>query len=115
LGEQGEIEILTGHLPAAHILQDPQWSPGRSNRPWQPISSLGIGQPEPLGDGGLHAGNVLACRDLIRAIEEDRLPEANVYEARMTVQMIAGVFESHRVGGPVRFPLENRRNPLELM
>ena len=115
LGEKGAIEIVTGHLPAVHILQDPLWSPGRSQKQWQPVSSRGIGQPEPLKDGGLHAGNVLACRDLLSAIEENRLPEANVYEARATVEMIAAVFESHRSGGPVSFPLMNRRNPLELL
>ena len=111
-GSEGVLEILTGHLPAVHILQDPNWSPGRSGQAWTPVSSAGIGQPEPLRDGGLHGGNVLACRDLIAAIEEDRQPECHVYEARMTVQMIAAVFESQRIGGPARFPLENRQNPL---
>jgi predicted dehydrogenase len=114
-GSEGILEILTGHLPAVHILQDPNWSPGRSGQAWTAVSSAGIGQPEPLRDGGLHGGNVLACLDLIAAIEEDRQPECHVYEARMTVQMIAAVFESHRLGGPAAFPLKNRRNPLEML
>jgi len=29
-GSQGVIEILTGYLPAAYLLPDPSWSPGRS-------------------------------------------------------------------------------------
>lgn len=114
-GSQGVLEILTGHLPSVQFLDDPAWSPGRSNRKWQPVSSAGLGEPEPLTDGGLHAGNVLACRDLIAAIQEDRLPEANIYEARTTVAMIAAVFESQRIGGPVTFPLTNRENPLSLL
>ena len=114
-GSAGVLEILTGHLPAVHILQDSTWSPGRSGQQWVPVSSAGIGQDEPLRDGGLHGGNVLACMDLLAAIEEDRLPECHVYEARMTVEMIAAVFESHRLGGPATFPLENRRNPLEML
>jgi hypothetical protein len=77
-----------------------------------PVSSAGIGKEEPLADGHLHGGNLLACQDLIAAIEQDRLPECNVYEALITVEMIAAVFESHRVGGPVTFPLKNRENPL---
>ena len=112
-GTQGIIEVHTGHLPPVHILQDTQWSPGRSGKRWIPVSSAGIGKEEPLHDGGLHGGNLLACKDLIAAIEEDRLPECNVYEARTTVEMIAAVFESHRLGGPVTFPLKNRKNPLE--
>ena len=58
---------------------------------------------------------MLACQDLIAAIEEDRQPECNVYEARRTIEMITAVFESHRLGGPVKFPLQNRDNPLELL
>ncbi len=114
-GTQGVIEILTGYLPPVHILQDTMWSPGRSGRKWIPVSSQGIGKPEPLPDGGLHAGNVLACKDLIAAIEEDRYPECSVLEAHNTVEMIAAVFESHRLGRPVEFPLKNRKNPLELL
>jgi len=114
-GSAGAIEILTGHLPSVQILQDPAWSPGRSGKSWVPVTSAGIGKEEPLVDGGLHGGNLLACRDLIAAIQEDRYPECNVYEARTTVAMIAAVFESHRQGGPVAFPLENRKNPLDLL
>ena len=114
-GSQGVLEILTGHLPAVYILQDPTWSPGRSGKAWVAVSSEGVGKPETLADGGLHGGNVLACRDLIAAIEEDRYPECNVYEARMTIEMISAVFESHRLGGPAKFPLQNRGNPLELL
>lgn len=115
LGSGGVIEILTGHLPAAHILQDPKWSPGRSGKAWVPVSSAGIGKAEPLRDGGLHGGNILACLDLLAAIEENRLPECNVYEARMTIEMISAVFESHRLGGPAKFPLQNRGNPLAML
>ena len=60
----------------------------------------------------MHAGNVLLCKDLISAIENDRQPEASVYEARTSVEMIAAVFESHRLNAPVSFPLKSRKNPL---
>jgi predicted dehydrogenase len=112
-GTEGIIEILTGYLPPAYILQDPTWSPGRSGKRWLPISSAGIDQPEPLGANSLDAGNVAAVRDLIAAIEGDRYPECNIFEARTTIEMISAVFESHRQGKPVNIPLENRENPLE--
>jgi predicted dehydrogenase len=114
-GSLGVLEILTGYLPAVHFLDDPNWSPGRSGKNWVSVSSAGVGQPEPLKDGGLPAGNLAACIDLIQAIEEDRQPEANIYEARLTVAMITAVFESQRVGGPVQFPLQTRVNPLSLL
>jgi predicted dehydrogenase len=114
-GSQGVVEILTGHLPSAQFLPDPAWSPGRSNAKWEPISSQGLGQPETLKEGGLEAGNVLAVKDLIEAIENDRQPECSMYEGRTTVEMISAVFESHRTGGPVTMPLQTRVNPLSLM
>jgi predicted dehydrogenase len=112
-GSRGIIEVLAGYLPDAYLLRDPSWSPGRSGARWLPISSAGAGKPEPLS-GDNHTGNIVACRDLIDAIEQNRLPECNVLEGRMTVEMIAAVFESHRVGGPVKIPLKSRKNPLSL-
>ena len=114
-GSAGIVEVLTGHLPAVDDLPDPDWSPGRSGKNWIPVSSVGPGQSEPLKDGGLHGGNLLACADLIAAIEQDRQPECNIYEGRMTIEMIAAVFESHRQGKPVPIPLETRQNPLALL
>lgn len=113
-GSKGVIELLTGYLPGAYLLPDSSWSPGRSGAKWVPISSAGAGQPEPL-EGDNHTGNVVACRDLIDSIEQDRLPECNILEGRMTVEMIASVFESHRTGGPVKIPLATRKNPLTLL
>ncbi|MCP3691284.1 MAG: gfo/Idh/MocA family oxidoreductase, partial [Planctomycetaceae bacterium] len=115
MGSKGIIDIVTGFLPQVHFLPDPMWSPGRSGKKWLPVSSAGVGKPEPLKDGGLHAGNIAACVDLLQAIQEDRQPECSVYEARTTIEMIAAVFESHRQGQPVKMPLENRQNPLSLL
>jgi predicted dehydrogenase len=113
-GTEGVIRMTTGYLPETYILDDPLWSPGRSGKRWLPVTSAGVDQPEPLTDGGLHAGNVLAVKDLIAAIEENREPVSNITEARTAVEMIAAVFESHRTGGLVALPLENRQNPLTL-
>jgi predicted dehydrogenase len=114
-GSKGILEILTGHLPSVQFLPDPLWSPGRSNARWLPVSSAGIGKPEPLSEGGLDAGNILAVKDLLSAIENDRQPECNVHEGRITIEMIAAVFESHRLARPVSIPLKTRENPLSLL
>jgi len=111
-GSRGVVEIKTGYLPQAFYLDDPHWSPGRSGKTWLPISSAGVAKPEPLKDLSLHAGNVAACKDLLQAIEDDRLPECNVYEARQTIEMIAAPFASHRMRKPVAMPLVDRKNPL---
>ena len=112
-GSEGVIKMTTGFLPNASLLPDGSWSPARTGKQWIPISSNGLGQAETLKDGGLHAGNIIAIRDLIAAVEQDRLPEASIRDARTAVEMIAALFESHRQGGArVNFPLANRDNPL---
>lgn len=114
LGSRGIIELTTGFVPAAHYLPDSSWSPGRSGKKWLPISSSGLDKPEPFVGKTNHHGNVAACQDLIAAIEEDRQPEASIFEGRRTVEMIAAIFESHRVGKTVTLPLTTRENPLSL-
>jgi predicted dehydrogenase len=114
-GSAGVIEIQSSYLPSTKLLEDPAWSPGRSGAAWQDVTSAGVGQSEPLVDTGLHGSNVLAVRDLLAAIEEQREPLCGVYEARGIIEMIAAVFESHRVAARVTLPLENRQNPLTML
>lgn len=114
-GTEGVIEMGTGYLPPAYLLPASSWSPGQSGQSWTPISSAGIGKPEPLANSGLHGGNLLAVRDLIAAVEEDRPPFSSIHEARTATEMIVAVFEAQRVGGPVTFPLANRENPLAML
>lgn len=116
MGTKGVVELYdTGSLPTTRYLPASSWSTGRSDLPWLPITSNGIDKPETITNKGLHEGNVLAVRDLIAAISESRQPIANMYEARKTVEMIAAVFESHRVGKAVDIPLKNRKNPLTML
>lgn len=113
-GSKGIVEYPSGYLSAVHFLPDPGWSPGRSGAKWLPVTSAGIDKPEKLPTGN-PVGNVVAVRDLLAAIEHDRQPLCNMYEGRTTVEMIMGVFESHRVKGPVQVPLENRKHPLGML
>ena len=114
-GSAGTLEIITGHMDTMWYLPDGGWSPGRSGAVWQPVTSAGLNQPEPIKDRGLHGGNLLAVSDLLASIEEDRLPLGNMYEARAAMEMILAVFESQRVGKPVDLPLATRAHPLTLL
>lgn len=114
-GTAGVLEIQTGWLPSVKLLDDPSWSPGRSGAAWQDVSSAGVALPEPRADGGLAEGNVAAVNDLIDAIEQDRQPLANVYEARAVTEMIVAPFESQRLGALATIPLANRENPLAML
>jgi len=53
-----------------------------------------------------------AAWDLIKAIEEDRQPVSNVFNAHQTIEMIYGIYASHLEGRIIRFPLHKRTHPL---
>jgi predicted dehydrogenase len=114
-GSKGVIQLTTGSLPAVYLLEDSSWFPGQSKAVWQPITSAGLGKPEPLSDGGLGQGNLWIVKDLIEAIEQDRQPLGSIYDGRAALEMILAVYESHRLKRAVDFPLVNRQHPLPLL
>ena len=115
LGSKGVVQLFdVGYAPKAFWLDDSSWSPGRSGKAWVPLTTQGPGKPETFTGDGHHRGNVEACIDLIRAVEGDWQAQASGYDGRVSVEMIAAVFESHRVNATVTFPLETRANPLTL-
>ena len=111
-GTTGAFDMTTGYMNPVYYLPSSNWAAPRYQQKWVEVSSAGPGEPEPLEPATNHHGNIVACRDLLAAIEEDRQPEASIYEGRTTVEMTAAVFESARQGRPVNMPLENRNNPL---
>ncbi|MFO1021794.1 MAG: Gfo/Idh/MocA family oxidoreductase [Planctomycetales bacterium] len=113
-GSAGVLEIGTGYLPPVRYLGDSSWSPGRSGKKWETVSSQGIGVAE-TAPPDPDVGNVAAVKDLLKCIQEDRQTEANMYMARWTIEMIMGVLESHRQGVPVSLPLTLRDHPWSLM
>jgi predicted dehydrogenase len=117
IGTEGIIDLRTDKEPAAQILKGNPFNPTKEVRAWVPITSAGIGQTEPIaGIEKLVAGHVLPARDLIASIREDRQPLCGVEDARITIEMISGVFESHRLNGQrVTLPLKTRQNPLALL
>jgi predicted dehydrogenase len=114
-GSKGIIEMESGYLTRAHILRDSSWSPGRSGKAWESITSAGIGKTEPRTDGSYEGGHIAAITDLLDSIQKDRAPKCSAEDARKIVEMIAAVFESSRIGGPVDLPLKNRVNPFSLL
>jgi predicted dehydrogenase len=114
-GSKGVIQLTTGSLPAAYLLDDPSWFPGHSGAKWQQITSAGLGKPEPLKDGGLDQGNVWIAKDLIESIEKDRQPLGSMYDGRAALEMILAVYESFRIKGTAEMPLKNRKHPLTML
>ena len=113
-GSKGVIELQSGYLKPAYILKDSSWSPGRSGKSWQTVTSAGIDKPEPRTDGTYEGGHIAAINDLIDSIEQEHPTKCDAGDCRAIIEMIAAVFESQRAGGPVDLPLQVRVNPLSL-
>jgi predicted dehydrogenase len=115
VGSKGLIKLQSGYGRTAYLLEDSSWSPGQSGKQWQPITSNGVGKPETIKADSHDGGNTSAATDLIASIESGRQPLSNMYDARAATEIIVSVFESHRLGGPVKLPLKTRGNPLTLL
>jgi predicted dehydrogenase len=111
-GSKGLVHLGYGAFPPVYFCDDPTWMPGQSKKPWQPITSAGLNQPEPLNAKEIGNGNAWIAEDLIRAVEEDRQPLGSIYDGRAALEMILAVYESHRQDRPVDLPLKNRKHPL---
>lgn len=114
-GTKGVIEMESGYLTKAWLLRDSSWSPGRSGKTWEPITSAGVGKAEPRRDGSYEGGHLAAIADLMECIEQGRQPKCSAEDGRAIVEMIAAVFESQRLGTAVELPLKTRVNSLTLL
>jgi predicted dehydrogenase len=114
IGTEGIIDLRMDKEPEAQIMVGSPFGPSAKARTWVPVSSAGIGKPEPTADIAKQvAGHLLAGRDLIAAIQENRDPLCSVKDGRVILEMIMGVFESQRLQGRrVTLPLKDRGNPL---
>lgn len=114
---EGIIDLRIDSEPLAHVLRGSPFRPTREPRTWEPVTTGGLGAPEPIQDiKRLVAGHGLPAEDLIDAIEQKREPLCGVEDARKTIEMISAVFESHRLSSQrVLFPLSTRVNPFTLL
>ncbi|MDB4749279.1 Gfo/Idh/MocA family oxidoreductase [Rubripirellula sp.] len=113
VGSQGRIQIWCDDSPLARFVSGNPFQPTETPRQILPISTAGVGQVEPIA--GLHQKvyqHIVPVADLIDAIRQDREPICGLEDAGATVEMVCGVFESHRLGRTVEFPLLQREHPL---
>lgn len=117
IGTQGIIDFRFDKDPFAHLLAGSPFPPDSTPRKWTAISTAGVGKPEPIAEMvAQFRDHVWAAQDLIAAITENRSPVCSAEVARVTVEMVSAVLESHRLDGRrVTFPLQTRKNPLKLL
>jgi predicted dehydrogenase len=114
VGTKGVIDFRMDSTPIAHLLAGNPFGPVKEPRTWTPITTAGVGQPEPIADVKDQVMNhLVAARDLIAAMRENREPVCGVHDGRAIVEMITAVFESQRLNSQrVTFPLQIKENPL---
>jgi predicted dehydrogenase len=77
-----------------------------------PLEYSLCGQPDIPKARMFLQSNRFAVWDLMQAIEEGRQPVSNVYNARLALEMICGIYAAHLARTVVTFPLEDRAHPL---
>ena len=105
IGTKGVISLQVDEEPLAILERD-----GKKT----PITTAGIGQPEPIQDIKLvNGGHHGAIRDLLAAIAEKREPLCGPEAGRETIELTMGVFASFAAGSKkVTLPLADRQHPL---
>jgi predicted dehydrogenase len=105
IGTKGVISLQIDEEPLAILESD-------GNK--TPITTAGIGKPEPIKDIRLiNGGHHGAVRDLLAAIAEKREPLCGPEAGRETIQLTLGVFASFAADGKkVTLPLADRQHPL---
>lgn len=114
VGSEGTIDIKCDRNPFAQLIAGNPFQPSVDGRKWIPISTAGVGKPEPQPERIAQVMNhVIACRDLLAAIAEDRQPLCSARDAAQTLEVIMAIFASHAAdGAAVTLPLKERGNPL---
>lgn len=95
-----------------YLHRGPWAPPGRLERIVVPAEPITAG---PYAEGGAQVPyHTAMVEELVRAIEEGREHRSSGGDGRWALEMILGVYESHRrVGARVELPLPDRRHPLQ--
>ena len=112
-GSRGIIDLPNRTYPDGQprILRTHRWIPSAKNA-WEPIE----GAPHadlPAEERML--ANALMVQDLFDAVKHDRKPATSAHDARWSIEMILGIYESQKTGARVGLPLEDRTHPLGRM
>ena len=117
IGTKGVFDLRIDQEPLAFFCEGSPFAAAGAERRWVPVSSAGIGVPEPLPDLGKRlAAHLLQGRELLACVRRGGEPTCGFADAALTTEMICAAFESHRQGGArVPLPLRQRENALGLL
>ena len=111
--ERGVVDLRMDIEPLVHVREGHPFRPDATPRAWTPLTSAGLGMPEPVpGLSRRILDHVAASEDLLASIREAREPLCGAVAASEAVEMTQAVFASFAARGPVTLPLTPRTWPL---
>ena len=111
--ERGVVDLRLDFEPLVHVREGHPFVPATTPRAWIPLTSAGLGMPEPVpGLNRRILDHVAAIEDLLDSMRNGREPLSGPAAASETVEMTQAVFASFAAGGPVAMPLATRTAPL---
>lgn len=116
-GSKGVVFVPNAIYPAGqpYILRSPSWLP-LEGKGWEKVpAKADIPGMSMIRGEGREIANALMVLDLFEAIETGKKPFCSEVDGRWTIEMISGIYESQKSGGPARFPLRERRHPLNTL
>jgi predicted dehydrogenase len=110
----GIVHLGIDTEPMIQVLKGNPFKPDPDPRSWVPLTSAGLGNPEPLANiRTLIAGHHQPALDLISTMETGKEPLCGPEDGRLTVEMIHSVFSSCLLhGARVPLPLSKRTHSL---
>ena len=113
--ERGVVDLRMDIDPLVHVREGHPFRPDATPRAWVPLTSAGLGQPEPVPNLSRRIlDHVAAIEDLLTSVRSGREPLCGPAAASETVEMTQAVFASFATGGSVTLPLATRTWPLEI-
>lgn len=110
LGTEGQLAVRAGGAVEQgsnlwHLPRPMEGTPAQAATDWKPVDLSGVGIENPV---------VIMYRRLAEAIEKGHEPPSSGVEGLYALEMILGIYESHRRAGQrIPLPMANRKHPLE--
>lgn len=110
----GVVDLRMDAEPMIQVLKGNPFKPATDPRAWVPITSGGVGVPEPLANiRALVAGHQQPALNLIASMESGKPPLCGPEEGRTVIEMIHAIFASHmQKGARIPLPLTKRSHAL---
>ena len=114
IGTNGSLAIRQPESPVPMMYRkDALWSVNATENEWKPIK-LSKEVLDKLGTDRWDSVYRMVVEEFVRCIETGEDHPTSGRQALKALELIAGTYESHRLGKRMKLPLTQRKHPLEL-